>query len=53
MTASEMAAWVAETRAAQDLPATIDNPATLAELAGMVAEMLPLAEGGERLDKPA
>jgi hypothetical protein len=52
MTSPELAAWVAETRARQNLLPVITDPGTLAELAGMVAEALPLAEGGERLDKP-
>jgi hypothetical protein len=46
MTPAEIAAWVAETRARQGLPPTINEPITLARLAAMVASVMVL-EGGD------
>jgi len=53
MTAEEMRAWVAESRAKQGLPPTIRDPDTIAKVAAMVADALvascsPAAQGAER-----
>jgi hypothetical protein len=46
MTRAEVREWVVETRARQELPPTVEDEATLAELAAMVAETM-LAPGGD------
>jgi len=48
MTREELRAWVAETRVRQGLAPTISDPAVLAKLAGMVADVLVVRrkEGG-------
>lgn len=46
MSREELRAWVAETRAAQDLGPTITDPATLATLARMVTDTMMLARQG-------
>jgi hypothetical protein len=50
MIRAEVAAWVAETRARQDLPPRITDPTVLAKLAALVADTMVLARhrGGDR-----
>ena len=45
MSREEVAAWVRATRARQNLPEHVADPATLAELAAAVAETM-LRQGG-------
>ncbi len=45
MTREELAAWVAESRAAQGLPRHVEDEATLAPLAMLLAEALKGGEG--------
>ena len=52
MIRDEVRAWVAETRAKQELPPTITDPATLAELAALVVETMT-AQGGDDRGKAA
>jgi hypothetical protein len=48
MTREELRAWVAASRAEQGLPPTIADPETLRAVAGMVADTILAAQGGER-----
>jgi hypothetical protein len=50
MSPAEVAAWVAETRTRQGLPARITDPMVLARLAALVADTMVLTHqrGGDR-----